>query len=251
MLYKHSIAQIQNLFIFYSHVDQTLDKFTLLLDEDGAILVDTGYPGLLPLFEKAFGQHNIPLQQLKTIIITHQDIDHIGSLPNFISETPHKLEVLASEMEKPYIEGEKMLIKVTPETIEKAVASLPTDVSPEWRKAFRITLENPPKGPVSGILEDQQELRDCGGIIVISTSGHTPGHISLYHKESKTLIAADALVVSDGQLLGPVPAYCVDYDLAMQSLQKFTAFDIEAVICYHGGLFSDNVNQRLADLANF
>ena len=182
-------------------------------------------------------EHNVPFRHLKTIIITHQDIDHIGSLPDFISKSPHKLDILASEIEKPYIQGEKMLIKITPESIEQAVASLPADISPEWRKAFRSALENPPKGPVNGILEDGLELANCGGIIVIHTPGHTPGHVSLYHKQSKTLIAADALVVSDGQLLGPIPEYSVNYELAMQSIKKFIKYDIEAVICYHGGLY--------------
>jgi glyoxylase-like metal-dependent hydrolase (beta-lactamase superfamily II) len=110
-------------------------------------------------------------------------------------------------------------------------------------------LENPPKGPVNGILEDGLELANCGGVIVIHTPGHTPGHVSLYHKQSKTLIAADALVVSDGQLLGSIPEYSVNYELAMQSLKKFSEYDIEAVICYHGGLYTDNVNQRIAELA--
>lgn len=222
---------------------------TLFSDEEGAILVDTGYPGLLPRIQNAMEDHNVPSHHLKTIIITHQDIDHIGSLPDFISKSPHKLDILASEIEKPYIQGEKMLIKITPESIEQAVASLPADISPEWRKAFRSALENPPKGPVNGILEDGLELAGCGGIIVIHTPGHTPGHVSLYHKQSKTLIAADALVVSDGQLLGPIPEYSVNYALAMQSLKKFIEYDIEAVICYHGGLYTDNVNQRIAELA--
>jgi glyoxylase-like metal-dependent hydrolase (beta-lactamase superfamily II) len=223
---------------------------TLMCDKDGAILIDTGFPGVFPLICSAMEQHDVSFHKLNTIIITHQDIDHIGSLPTFINETVNKMDVLASEIEKSYIQGEKMLIKITPEAIDQAVNSLPADVSPEWRKAFRNALENPPRGQVNHILEDGQQLPKCGGIIVIHTPGHTPGHLSLYHIPSKTLIAADALVVSDGQLLGPVPEYAVNYELAMQSLQKFTRFDIKSVICYHGGLYTDNVNQRIAELAS-
>ncbi|MNR63389.1 hypothetical protein D3C85_1856880 [compost metagenome] len=73
--------------------------------------------------------------------------------------------------------------------------------------------------------------------------------MSLYHAASKTLLAADAMVVADGQLQGPIPAYCYDYPRAQQSLRKFTAFDVNKVICYHGGEFADNVNQRIAELA--
>ncbi|NOV02979.1 MBL fold metallo-hydrolase [Paenibacillus planticolens] len=222
----------------------------LLCDDERAVLIDTGYPGNFPLICKAIEEHHVPLDKLNTIIISHQDIDHIGSLPAFLNEMPDKLTVLASELEKPYIQGEKMLIKVTPEAIDRAVANLPENVSPEWRKAFRANLENPPKGQVHSLIEDGQILPVSGGLTVILTPGHTPGHLSFYHIPSKTLIAADAMVVADGQLNGPIPAYCADYELAVQSLKKFTEYDIEKVICYHGGLFEGNVNARIAELVS-
>ncbi|TXK71249.1 MBL fold metallo-hydrolase [Paenibacillus sp. N3.4] len=222
---------------------------TLLVDEGGAILVDTGFPGLFPTLRQAMEQEDVQLSQLHTILITHQDLDHIGSLPTFLSESPQFIEVLASEIEKPYIQGEKMLIKITSEKIEEAVNSLPSHVTPEWRNAFRATLENPPKAPVTGLLHGGQELHYAGGIVVIDTPGHTPGHLSLYHKASKTLIAGDAMIVTDGQLHRPVPEQASDYNLAVKSLKKFTDFDIHAVICYHGGLFKHNVNQRISELA--
>jgi glyoxylase-like metal-dependent hydrolase (beta-lactamase superfamily II) len=101
---------------------------------------------------------------------------------------------------------------------------------------------------VDKILTDGEELFYCGGITIINTPGHTPGHISLYHKPSKTLIAADALIVKDGQLQGPVPEHALNYDLAMKSISKFMAYDINAVICFHGGLFNNNCNQRISEL---
>lgn len=189
------------------------------------------------------------MHDLHTIIITHQDIDHIGSLPTFLSEfQDDKLLVLSSEKEKPYIEGERMLIKVTSEAIEQAVATLPASVTPEWKATFRKALENPPKGRVNGLIEDGEQLPYGGGLIAIETPGHTPGHLSFYHIPSKTLIAADALIVSEGRLMGPVSAYCVDYELARQSLCKLANYDIETVICYHGGLFRGNANARIAEL---
>ncbi|NQX58536.1 MBL fold metallo-hydrolase [Paenibacillus qinlingensis] len=222
----------------------------LFADELGAILVDTGYPGTLPLLHKAFEDIGVVASTLDSIIITHQDIDHIGGLPSLLEDSSHPLEVFASELEKPYIQGDKMLIKVTPASIERAVANLPADTSPEWRDAFRRNLENPPKAPVDTILEDGQVIDRCGGIVVILTPGHTPGHMSLYHIKSKTLIAADSMVVAEGELQGPIPAYCSDYPLALQSLRKYLQFDIEKVLCYHGGLITDNANRRIAEIVH-
>lgn len=220
----------------------------LLVDEQGAILVDTGYPGIAPLIQSTIASLDVDMSTLDSIIITHQDIDHIGSLPTIVEASTRAIEVFASELEKPYIEGAKRLIKVTPEAVERAIANLPADITPEVRDAFRFRLENPPKAPVNTILEDGQEIDRCGGIVVILTPGHTPGHMSLYHKKSKTLLAADSMVVEDGALQGPVPAYCSDYPLALESLKKYSQYDIQNILCYHGGLLTDNVNQQIADI---
>jgi glyoxylase-like metal-dependent hydrolase (beta-lactamase superfamily II) len=152
---------------------------------------------------------------------------------------------MAHEAEKPYIEGEKKLLKFTLEVMAQ-IDSCPE----EWRKPMKKLLENPPKAPVDKTVSDGEELPLCGGITVIATPGHTPGHISLYHKPSKTLICGDAMTVEGGQLIGPDPRSTLDMDLAVKSLQKLLQYDIETVICYHGGRYLGNANQRIAELAS-
>lgn len=222
---------------------------TLLWDEERAVLVDAGYPGQAPLFREAIEQADVPLQKLRTIIVTHQDLDHIGSLPALLKEAPQTVEVLANEVEKPFIQGEQRLLKLTPQVIAQAIANFPADMPEQARQAFQATLENPPKAPVDRTVADGEELPCCGGIIVINTPGHTPGHICLYHRPSKTLIAGDALRAADGQLLGPNPQATLDMPLAIQSLKRLAQYDIETVICYHGGPYTGGANQRLAELA--
>ncbi len=221
---------------------------TLIWDNDTVILVDTGYPGQLPLIKEQMERAGVSFAKLNKIIITHQDLDHIGSLPAVLKELPHKAEVLSDEIEAPFIQGDKHLLNLTPDAIEQAINTLPAEVPEEWRVSFRKVLENPPGAKVDIILADGLELPYCGGITVIGTPGHTPGHISLYHKVSKTLIAADALIVENDQLLGPTPQYCLDLQLAQQSLKRFTEYDIETVICFHGGLYADRVNERILEL---
>lgn len=43
----------------------------------------------------------------------------------------------------------------------------------------------------------------------------------------------------------------LDMDAAKKSLQKLAKYDIETVICYHGGIFDRGVNQRIQELAQF
>ena len=221
---------------------------TLLWDEQNVVLVDTGYPGQLPLFQEALEQAGFSFGKLTKIIATHQDIDHIGNLSGILNAAGSSIEVLATEADKPYIQGEKMLIKMTPEVIARMMASFPPEMPEERKQAFKKGLENPPKGPVHTTLADGERLPYGGGVIVIHTPGHTPGHLCLYHPGSKTLIAADALGAVEGRLARP---RATDYDtnMAAESLKKLAQYEIETVICYHGGLYRGDVNQRIAELA--
>lgn len=216
----------------------------LIWDGKDAVLIDTGYPGQLPLISAAVEKAGKRLQDLTKLIISHQDIDHIGNLPALLERLPD-LEVSAGAEEKPYIQGEKRLIKITDEAISQAVAAMPPDVPEEWKTAFRRTLENPPKGRVDRLLAGGTTLPCGGGIVVIETPGHTPGHLSFYHLPSRTLIACDALTIEGGKLALPAPHLCSDPEQALRSLKRFEDFDIQRVICYHGGLYRGNANHDI------
>ncbi|MBG9796129.1 hydrolase [Paenibacillus dendritiformis] len=221
---------------------------TVLWDEDDLVLVDTAYPGQLPLLTSEVSRAGLSFDRLSKVIITHQDLDHIGGLPAIEERFAARVEVMASPLEKPFIEGEQQLLKLTPAAIAEAVSSLPANVPEQWRLGFKHTLENPPRAAVHSILTDKQRLPICGGMIVIGTPGHTPGHISLYHEPSRTLIAGDALIAEEGQLYGPDPQYCIDYELAQQSLAILLDYDIQQVICFHGGRFEGDGRHRIAEL---
>lgn len=222
---------------------------TLLWDDDSAILVDTGVPGLAQRFKEALAEASVSWEHLQTILITHQDLDHIGSLAALLDLAEPGLNVLAHEIERPYIEGDKMLLKHTPEALAAAEANLPPSLPEELRRAFLNVLAHPPKGRVDQTLTGGEQLPIAGGITVIHTPGHSPGHLSLYHQASRTLIAADALTVQDGKLCGPNAAATPDMHTALSSLKKFAGLEIDQVVCYHGGLFTGDVSRRIAELA--
>ncbi len=83
----------------------------LLWGTDHLVLVDTGVPGQLDVIREGLEQAGFSLDQLTHVIITHQDRDHIGSLPELIRAKEGKLEVLAHEEGIPYLAGEIPLIK--------------------------------------------------------------------------------------------------------------------------------------------
>ncbi|MCZ8516193.1 MBL fold metallo-hydrolase [Paenibacillus filicis] len=218
---------------------------TLIWDEDNVILVDTGYPGQWPMLREAVQAAGVQAERINRVVLTHQDVDHIGALPQLLAETPHPVEVSAHSLEMPYIQGEKPLLRFTAE----ALAEIET--WPEaFSSAFKRLIANPPKAAVDRTLADGDRLPYGGGLVVIETTGHTPGHISLYHPSSKTLIAGDALTAAGDRLLGPDPRSTLEPAAALQSLRRLASYDIETVICYHGGLYRGDANRRIAELAN-
>jgi glyoxylase-like metal-dependent hydrolase (beta-lactamase superfamily II) len=211
---------------------------TLIWDKDTVILVDTGFPGQVPLIREVIENVGVSFESLNMVILTHQDIDHVGSLSDILKELPNSIEVLAHKEEKAYIQGEKLSVKVA--QLEANLNSLTLEMKAIYEKLKAFYENNNSK--VSKTITDGEELPYCSGITVI----YTPGHICLYLKHCKTLIAGDTLYVEGGLLVRAAQSTNFDMELSLKSLKKLTKYDIEKVICYHGGLYEGDANKRIA-----
>ena len=127
--------------------------------------------------------------------------------------------------------------------------ALPVDYTEEQRGISRGA-EEPAHPHVDHTPADGEVLPYCGGLTVITTPGHTPGHLCLYHPPSKTLIAGDALALVDGRLQRPEPTMDLDRDAATRSLRKLARYDIATVICYHGGRYTGMSTYTSLDLCS-
>ncbi|MDR1793884.1 MAG: MBL fold metallo-hydrolase [Erysipelotrichaceae bacterium] len=208
--------------------------------EDHLILVDTGYAGQLPQIQEAIEYEGFSLQDLKTIILTHQDHDHIGNAKALRQKTGAK--ICCFEAEAPYING-----TLIPEKIA-ALANRPhlSSVEEERLAMLKETYEEI-KVPVDELLQDGQVIE---GLKVIATPGHTAGHICLYHPSEQILVAGDALGAANKKLTGPNPVYTADKPLAYQSLAKLLDYPIEIVITAHGGIVKGDIHPQLQALIN-
>nr|WP_154887334.1 MBL fold metallo-hydrolase [Paenibacillus xylanexedens] len=212
----------------------------LLQDEDGYTLVDTGMIGQFAELQSALEELNVPLSDIKRVIVTHQDIDHIGNLGALLDAIPG-LEVWAHADEVPYLTGVKPLIKFTPERR----AMLP---APVLALADQLLMQLPEIN-ISRTLADGDILPLQGGTQVIHTPGHTPGHLCFYFSEQQFLLAADELRVVDDELVGPAPPATPDMPEALRSLKKLTGLTVDQVLCYHGGEYTKEPAKRIAELA--
>ena len=203
---------------------------TLAWDEDSLVLFDAGFPGQKESIIKAIGDAGRDARKLTHIILTHQDMDHVGCVKDMLALAP-SAKVLMHEEEAPYLDGRKTPVKL-------AAMLADYDNLPPDRKKFCDMLK---AGMANFLIKIDQTLTDgealpmCGGIEVVHTPGHTPGHICLFLKESGVLVAGDALNIADGKVAGPNPQHTYDMEQGLKSEQKVRALPLRGVIAYHGG----------------
>ncbi|XLP24360.1 MBL fold metallo-hydrolase [Bacillus toyonensis] len=206
---------------------------SLIVLNNELTLVDTGYKNFLPLIENAILKHGYEMENLKNIIITHYDDDHIGSLYDFKVKYPH-LNVIASEIESNYISGvikSERLVQA-----EEMLGSMPNEEK-EFGEWFIHQLKNVRHILVNEKVYDGQMIlnNECQ---IVATPGHTSGHISLYFPNLNYVITGDAAVQDNRELIIANPSFCLDIEKAEQSLNKIKNLKAKRYYCYHGGKFT-------------
>ena len=168
----------------------------------------------------------------------------MGGLAEMVQKYP-ALKVFSSETEARYISGKETSLRL--QQAERWFPSVPDD-----QKAgalhFQEMLRQVQPVVVDETIREGEELPFLEGVKVIPTPGHTPGHFSLYLKESKTLLAADAVVFQDGELENANPSFTLDLPQAVSSLNKLLELEMERIVCYHGGVVEDDIPHRLRHL---
>lgn len=193
----------------------------LFWDENELILVDTGISGQKEIIREAVQKKGFEWGKLTKILITHQDRDHIGSLPQLVAGAEDPIQVLAHETGVPFLEGKQPLTK-------SGILAEPVQVHVH--------------------LQDEQVLPYAGGILVLYTPGHTPDHTAYYHIPSKTLVCGDMLTARDGTLQSFDPQFTAEPAIATESIRKLLPLEFSTVIAYHGGLVTARIPERLREI---
>ena len=202
-------------------------------DEKNLVLIDTGLPFQVEQISQAISEAGFNIENLTHIIITHQDMDHIGGLPG-LQELAKSACVVIHEEEMPYFDGRKTPVRIAAR--EEKYDSLP-DEEQEFvgmMKEFfgSLNIKN------AKTVRDGDVLPVCGGIKIMHTPGHTPGHMVLHFTQSGIAVCGDALNVNDGRLDGPNPEYTLDMERATAYYEDIKSMGLDGVVAYHGGYFS-------------
>lgn len=193
----------------------------LLVEENQLTLIDAGLPKNEQKILKYLAGIGRQPKDLKQILITHADGDHIGSAKALRDLTGARIyasrfeaECAAKGMPPREPQTENPLLKLLFSFTAKMFLFAPTTVD--------------------HIVKEGDTLPILGGLQVISTPGHTPEHVSFYSATQQLLIAGDSLRSSRDKLYNAVSPFTWDATKQNESVHKQASLKPNIVGVGHG-----------------
>ena len=203
------------------------------VDEDGQVtLVDCGLKKAPAKIVKGLAAIGKRPADVTRIILTHAHTDHAGGAAAMLSSTGVAgVDIHAADVE----------------FVEVGHAP-PTDQSTTAGRLFsRMPGATFAPATVASVLHDGDLLPVAGGLRVIHTPGHTPGHVSLLHEPSGVLITGDAIFNMAWGMRWPLSAVCTSYRQNKQSAHALGELDYQLAAFTHGPEIRDNAREAIRE----
>ena len=203
----------------------------VLRDDDGQVtLVDMGIKPSGPKVIAALGAIGSGPSDVTRLLLTHAHPDHAGGAAHVAAVTGRSFSV--HEADAPFArEG------TTPPRDRSFLMGRLID-----RLSRRGTDFAPV--PVDRELRDGEVLPVAGGLRVVHTPGHSPGHVSFLHEESRLLITGDAIFNVLG-LRWPVKAFCSDFAMTRRTAHELAELDYTVAAFTHGPELRDRPREAI------
>ena len=209
----------------------TVVNVYLLVDADGLTLIDTGLAGNDKKILKYIAELGRQPQDLKRIILTHSDGDHVGALAALKAATSAR--VYASPIEAQAIEAAHPSRELKMQGVRALLF-----------KYIAGPLFKTKPVHVDELINDGQVLPVLGGLRVVATAGHTPGHISLFAPFAKILFAGDSMTADkEGRLRTSRGMNTWDEAKAIEAVMIQAALGAQIVCVGHGPIVRDAANK--------
>lgn len=222
------IPQVYQVTVNYANI--------FVIAEEKLTLIDTGYfgsSGRTVKFIKSLGRSP---REVTLIILTHNHLDHSGSLEEWRRLTDAKtaapyLDLALEDGIIPYPRG-RYLAKV-----------LNTRPMSKIKHHFVLKPDD-----VDILLRGSEEFPVLGGLKVVPTPGHTAGSLSLYSPKRKIIFVADALNNRSNILRLPIKTETSDMDKAVSSVKMMAEMDLQTICTGHGKPVTVDAKGKLSRL---
>ena len=215
----------------------------LAMDEKACVLMDCGYPGSLPLLQRTLQKRGVALSDVTHLILTHHDLDSAGCAGELVQAYPH-IQVLATPQQEPFLRREKPSLRM--QQMQKVYRDAPQEAAA--LQVVEKLFDAVQPVAVSRLIKDGDTFDVAGGLRIVGTPGHMPGHVSVYLPAYQALVAGDALEVRNDVLTLPDEALTLDRQAALQSVRALAMLPLRAVLCYHGGAMAGCIDAMLQAL---
>jgi glyoxylase-like metal-dependent hydrolase (beta-lactamase superfamily II) len=207
-----------------------------LLDEDGSVtLVDTGLkraPARIVAALESIGKHP---RDVTRIVLTHVHPDHAGGAAEMVRRTDAPVLVHGDD------HGWATTGRITGANDRSTV------MGRLFARTGGAKIEPFTPGPP---LTDGEVLPVAGGLRVVHTPGHSPGHVSLLHEPTGTLITGDALF--NFRFLRRTrisPAFlCSDFAMTKRTAHRLGELEYDVAAFTHGPEIRDRPRETVRSL---
>lgn len=210
-------------------IDATGVNAYLLEKGDTVTLIDTGTPFDTGRIRMTIEKAGYSLADLDRILITHYDIDHVGSAGALSTDVP----IYIGRDDAGYLSG---------------------DQRPAWGSIKGLTQRfAAPFVPdlVADRIVPLEDGETVGGFKAYHTPGHTPGHTTYLHEELGVAFLGDLVIERNGSLRSTPWFLCEDPAQLRASIRELDdrVPGFEAAAMGHGIPFSSDGGKLLSELA--
>lgn len=205
----------------------------VVVEPPNIVLVDTGMPrkqGAIFDFLRTVGHAPTDLTH---ILVTHADMDHVGSLAAI--QEASGAQVWAGAASAQLIQQGKS---------PQHMPSLVQWIIDTFMKYGAVAQEK------ISIFQDGDTLPFLGGLQVLATPGHTLDHFSFFSPSTGVLFGGDALNTRDGRINLTPPRITADKTAAYRSATRLLQGSPTVIACGHGAPSTNHRSEALTQLLN-